>query len=408
MAKKKEPDNLDELIKELTKTATAEELLGDSGLFKELKKRLIETALDAEMTEHLGYEKHSSDGRGTGNSRNGKTSKRIIAASGEMEIEVPRDRQGDFEPQLVRKRQVRLKGFDEKVLSLYARGMTNRELQDHLEEIYEVTVSPGLISRVTDAVLDEVKAWQNRPLDAVYPIVYLDAIHLKIRTDGRVQNRAVYVALGIDLTGKKDLLGLWIGESEGAKFWLNVLTELNGRGVQDILIAAVDGLTGFPDAIASVFPKTEVQLCIVHMVRNSLRYVSWKDRKAVASDLKKIYSAATVEAAEQALDAFEEKWSEQYPMAAKSWRERWENVIPLFGYPEPIRKVIYTTNAIESVNSQLRKVTKKRGAFPTDDSVRKILYLAIQRASKKWTMPIRDWPTALNFLSIVFEGRVPA
>ena len=408
MAKKRKPDNLDELIEELTKTATAEELLGDSGLFKELKKRLIETALDAEMTEHLGYEKHSSDGRGTGNSRNGKTSKRIIAASGEMEIEVPRDRQGDFEPQLVRKRQVRLKGFDEKVLSLYARGMTNRELQDHLEEIYEVTVSPGLISRVTDAVLDEVKAWQNRSLDAVYPIVYLDAIHLKIRTDGRVQNRAVYVALGIDLTGKKDLLGLWIGESEGAKFWLNVLTELNGRGIQDILIAAVDGLTGFPDAIASVFPKTEVQLCIVHMVRNSLRYVSWKDRKAVASDLKKIYSAATVEAAEQALDAFEEKWNEQYPMAAKSWRERWENVIPLFGYPEPIRKVIYTTNAIESINAQLRKVTRKRGAFPTDDSVRKVLYLAIQRASKKWTMPIRDWPTALNFLSIVFEGRVPA
>ena len=408
MAKKKEPDNIDELVKELTKTATAEELLGDSGLLKALKKRLVETALDAEMTEHLGYEKHSSDGRGTGNSRNGKTSKRIIAASGEMEIEVPRDRQGDFEPQLVRKRQVRLKGFDEKVLLLYARGMTNRELQDHLEEIYEVEVSPGLITRVTDAVLDEVKAWQNRPLDAVYPIVYLDAIHLKIRTDGRVRNRAVYVALGVDLTGNKDLLGLWIGESEGAKFWVNVLTELNGRGVQDILIAAIDGLTGFPDAIASVFPKTEVQLCMVHMVRNSLRYVSWKDRKAVARDLRKIYSAATVEAAEQALDAFEEKWNERYPMAAKSWRERWENVIPLFGYPEPIRKVIYTTNAIESVNSQLRKVTKKRGAFPTDDSVRKILYLAIQRASKKWTMPIRDWSAALNFFTIVFEGRVPA
>jgi len=408
MAKKKEPDNLDELIEELTKTATAEELLGDSGLLKELKKRLVEKALDAEMTEHLGYEKHSPDGRGTGNSRNGKTSKRIIDASGEMEIEVPRDRQGDFEPQLVRKRQVRLKGFDEKVLSLYARGMTNRELQDHLEEIYEVEVSPGLISRVTDAVLDEVKAWQNRTLDAVYPIVYLDAIHLKIRTDGRVQNRAVYVALGVDLTGNKDLLGIWIGESEGAKFWVNVLTELSGRGVQDILIAAVDGLTGFPDAIASVFPRTEVQLCMVHMVRNSLRYVSWKDRKAVARDLRKIYSAATVEAAEQALDAFEEKWNEQYPMAAKSWRERWENVIPLFGYPEPIRKVIYTTNAIESINAQLRKVTRKRGAFPTDDSVRKVLYLAIQRASKKWTMPIRDWSAALNFFTIVFEGRVPA
>ena len=406
MAKKKEPDKLDKLITELTKDATAEELLKDSGLLKELKKRLLETALEAEMTEHLGYEKHSPDGRGTGNSRNGKTSKRIIGANGHLDIEVPRDRNGNFEPQLVRKRQVRLEGFDEKVLSLYARGITTRELQDHLEEIYEVEVSPALISRVTDAVLDEVKAWQNRPLDAVYPIVYLDAIHLKIRTDGRVQNRAVYVALGVDMTGNKELLGLWIGENEGAKFWLNVLTELNNRGLKDILIAAVDGLTGFPDAIASVFPRTEVQLCIVHMVRNSLRYVPWKNRKAVARDLKKIYSAATVEAAEQALSAFEEKWSEQYPMASKSWRDRWENVIPFFGYPEPIRKVIYTTNAIESLNAQLRKVTRKRGAFPTDDSVRKILYLAIQRASKKWTMPIRNWPEALNFFSIVFEGRI--
>ncbi len=406
MAKKKEPDKLDRLITELTKDATAEELLKDSGLLKELKKRLLETALEAEMTEHLGYEKHSPDGRGTGNSRNGKTSKRIISANGDLDIEVPRDRNGNFEPQLVRKRQVRLQGFDEKVLSLYARGMTTRELQDHLEEIYEVGVSPALISRVTDAVLDEVKAWQNRPLDAVYPIVYLDAIHLKIRTDGRVQSRAVYVALGVDMAGNKELLGLWIGENEGAKFWLNVLTELNNRGLKDILIAAVDGLTGFPDAIASVFPKTEIQLCIVHMVRNSLRYVPWKNRKAVARDLKKIYSAATAEAAEQALCAFEEKWSEQYPMAAKSWRDRWENVIPFFGYPEPIRKVIYTTNAIESLNAQLRKVTRKRGAFPTDDSVRKILYLAIQRASKKWTMPIRNWPEALNYFSIVFEGRV--
>ena len=324
-----------------------------------------------------------------------------------MEIEVPLDRNGDFEPQLIRKRQVRLPGFDEKVLSLYARGMTTREIQGHLHEIYDVEVSPALISRVTDAVLDEVKAWQNRPLDAVWPVVYLDAIHLKIRTDGRVQNRAVYVALGINLTGNKELLGLWIGESEGAKFWLNVLTELNNRGVQDILIASVDGLTGFPEAIGSVFPKTEVQLCIVHMVRNSMRYVPWKFKRAVLKDLKKVYKAATVEEAEQALDAFEEAWGEQYPMAAKSWRSRWENVIPFFGYPAPIRKVIYTTNAVESLNAQLRKVTKKRGAFPTDNSVRKVLYLAITRASKKWTMPIQDWPAAMNYFSIVFEGRVP-
>ncbi len=406
MAKKK-PDDIDKLVGELTKNATAEELLKDSGLLKELKKRLVEAALDAEMTEHLGYEKHSPDGHGTGNSRNGKTSKRVIGADGDMEIDVPRDRNGDFEPQLIRKRQVRLQGFDEKVLSLYARGMTTREIQGHLEEIYDVEVSPALISKVTDAVLDEVKTWQNRPLDAVWPVVYLDAIHLKIRTNGRVQNRAVYVALGINLTGNKELMGLWIGESEGAQFWLNVLTELNNRGVQDILIAAVDGLTGFPDAIGSVFPKTEVQLCIVHMVRNSMRYVPWKFKRAVLKDLKKVYKAATVEAAEQALDAFENAWGQQYPMAAKSWRSRWENVIPFFGYPEPIRKVIYTTNAVESLNAQLRKVTKKRGAFPTDDSVRKVLYLAIVRASKRWTMPIQDWPGALNYFSIVFEGRVP-
>jgi putative transposase len=285
--------------------------------------------------------------------------------------------------------------------------MTTREMQGHLQEIYEVEVSPALISKVTDAVLDEVKAWQNRPLDPVWPIVYLDAIHLKIRTDGRVQNQAVYLALGINLSGKKELMGLWIGESEGAKFWLNVLTELSGRGVQDILIAAVDGLTGFPDAIGSVFPKTEVQLCIVHMVRNSMRYVPWKFKRAVLKDLKQVYKAATVEAAEQALDAFEKSWGEQYPMAVKAWRSRWENITPFFGYPEPIRKVIYTTNAVESLNAQLRKVTKKRGAFPTDDAVRKVLYLAITRVSKKWTMPIQDWPAAMNYFSIVFEGRVP-
>jgi putative transposase len=407
MAKKKNPDKLDKIIEDLTQDATAAELLRDGGLVKELKKRLIETALEAEMTDHLGYEKHSPDGHGSGNSRNGRTSKRVIGEDGDLEIEMPRDRKGDFDPQLVRKCQVRLPGFDEKVLSLYSHGMTTRELQEHLEEIYEVEVSPSLISRVTDAVLNDAKAWQNRPLDAVYPVVYLDAIHLKIRTDGRVQTRAIYVALAIDLTGNKQLLGLWIGEAEGAKFWLKVLTELNNRGVQDILIAAVDGLTGFPEAIAGVFPKAEIQLCIVHMVRNSLRYVPWKNRKAVAKDLRKIYRAPTVEAAAQALDAFEEKWDEQYPMAAKSWRTRWENVIPLFGYPEPIRKVIYTTNAIESLNAQLRKVTKKRGAFPTDDSVRKILYLAVSRVSKRWTMPLQDWPAALNFFSTAFEGRVP-
>ncbi len=406
--KRKEPDEVDKLVGELTKNATAAELLQDGGVLKDLKKRLVETALEAEMTEHLGYEKHAVDGRGSGNSRNGKMVKRVLDGDGELEIAVPRDRNGEFEPQLVRKRQVRLPGFDEKVLALYSHGLSTREIQEHLREIYGVEVSPALVSRVTDAVLSDVQAWQNRPLDAVYPIVYLDAIHLKVRTDGRVQNRAVYVALGVDLTGNKDLLGLWIGEAEGAKFWLNVLTELNARGVRDILIAAVDGLTGFPEAIASVFPKTEVQLCVVHLVRNALRYVPWKHRKAVARDLRTIYTAATAEAAAQALDAFEATWGAAYPMAAKAWRGRWENVIPFFGYPEPIRKVIYTTNAVESLNAQLRKVTKKRGAFPTDDSVRKVLYLAITRVSRRWTMPIQDWSTALNFFSILFAGRVPA
>jgi putative transposase len=408
MAKKREPDHLDKIVEELTRNATAAELANDPSILRELQKRLVEAALEAEMTDHLGYEKHSADGDNTGNSRNGTSSKRILDASGEFVIDVPRDRIGAFEPQFVRKRQVRMPGFDEKVLALYATGLTTRQIEASLKEIYGVDVSPALISRVTDAVLDEVTAWQNRPLDAVYPIVYLDALHLKIRTDGRVQNRAVYVALGVTMAGNKDLLGMWIGEAEGAKFWLNVLTELNNRGVRDILIASVDGLTGFPEAIGSVFPKTEVQLCIVHMVRNSLRYVPWKNRRAVARDLRKIYTAPTAEAAGQALTAFEAAWGDQYPMAAQTWRSRWDNVTPFFAYPEQIRKVIYTTNAVESLNAQLRQVTRRRGSFPTEDSVRKVLYLAIARAAHRWTRPIQDWAAALNYFSIVFEGRVPA
>ncbi len=407
MAKKKE-DNLDKVLDALTEDATAEELLSESGLLNELKKRLVERVLDAEMKDHLGYEKHSAAGRNTGNSRNGVSRKTIKGADGEYEIETPRDREGTFDPQFVRKRQVRMPGFDDKVISLYSHGMTTREMQGHLQEIYQVEVSPALISKVTDAVLDEVKQWQNRPLDAVYPVVYLDAIHLKIRTSGRVINRAVYVALGINLEGNKELMGLWLGEAEGAKFWLNTLNELQNRGVKDILIAAVDGLKGFPEAIESVFPNTEIQLCIVHLIRNSLRYVGWKLRKAVANELKTIYKAPTAEAAAQALDAFEAAYGEQFPMVVKTWRSQWENVIPFFAYPEPIRKVIYTTNAIESLNASLRKVTRKRGAFPTDDAVRKVLYLAINRVSKKWKRPIKDWPAALNYFSIVFEGRIPA
>jgi len=400
-------DEADKLIDEMIAGKTPEEIVGEGGLLQALTKRVYERALEGEMTHHLGYPPKAPEGRNSGNSRNGKTSKTVKTGAEDVALEIPRDRNGQFEPQLVKKHQRRLPGFDEKVLALYARGLTTRDIQSHLEEMYDSDVSPALISAVTDAVLDEVTTWQSRPLEAVYPIVYLDAIHLKMRHSGQVKNQAVYLALGINLEGYKELLGLWIGEQEGSKFWLNALTQLKNRGVQDILIACVDGLTGFPDAIETAYPKAQVQLCIVHMVRNSMRYVPWKNRKTVAKDLRKIYRAPTVEAAAQALDAFEQKWGAQYPMAAKSWRARWENVIPLFGYPEPIRKVIYTTNAIESLNAQLRKVTKKRGAFPTDDSVRKILYLAIRRVSKRWTMPLQDWAAALNFFSTAFEGRVP-
>ena len=402
-----EPNEVDQLLDQMLKGKTPEEILGKDGVLKGLTKRLVERALEGEMTSHLGYEKHAAEGRGTGNSRNGATPKNVLTGSGELEIEVPRDRNGEFDPQLVKKGQRRLPGFDDKVIALYARGLTTREIQGHLMDLYDVEVSPTLISNVTDAVLEDVRAWQSRPLDAVYPILYLDAIHLKLRTSGAVQNQAVYVALGINLEGQKDLLGLWVGESEGAKFWLNVLTELRNRGVRDILIACVDGLKGFPEAIENLYPQTQVQLCIVHMVRNSLRYVSWKERKAIALALKTIYAAPTAEAAEQALEAFAQRWDRRFPSISKSWRENWQRVIPFFAYPPEIRKVIYTTNAIESINATLRKVTRKRGSFPNPDSVRKVLYLAIQKASEHWARPIRDWVAALNHFTLMFEGRVP-
>lgn len=399
-------DEADKLIDELISGKTPEQIVGEGGLLKALAKRVYERALEGEMTHHLGYPPQSPEGRNTGNSRNGKTTKTIKTSSEDVDLEIPRDRNGKFDPQIVKKYQRRLPGFDDKVLALYARGMTTRDIQGHLEEMYDSEVSPALISAVTDAVLEEVTTWQSRALDAVYPIVYLDAIHLKMRQSGQVKNQAVYLALGITLEGYKELLGLWIGEHEGAKFWLNVLTELKNRGVQDILIACVDGLSGFPEAIETAYPKTQVQLCIVHMVRNSLKYVSWKDRKAVAADLKTIYSASNVAAAEEALAAFEAKYQDRFPQIARSWRSCWMNIIPFFGYPPEIRKVIYTTNAIESMQAQLRKVTRNRGSFPTADSVRKVIYLALQRISQKWKRPIKDWVAALNHFSIMFEGRV--
>jgi len=384
-----------------------EDLIGEHGLLKQLTKALVERALEAEMEAHLGHGKNEAVTNAAKNTRNGKSSKTLKGEFGELPVEIPRDRHGSFEPQLIPKHQTRWNGFDDKILSLYARGMTVREIQSHLEEMYGTEVSPSLISSVTDAVIDEVKAWQSRPLDTLYPIVYMDCIHVKVRDSGAVRVKAVYLALGINLAGEKELLGIWIAQTEGAKFWLQVVTELKNRGVLDIFIACVDGLKGFPEAIETVYPKTAVQLCIVHMVRYSLNYVSWKLRAEVAAGLKTIYTAATQEEAEQRLDEFEEEWGVDYPSIVKSWRSNWQRIIPFFDYPPEIRKVIYTTNAIESVNMSLRKITKNRGSFPSDDALLKLFYLAINNISKKWTMPIRDWKAALNRFNIQFEDRMP-
>jgi putative transposase len=375
---------------------------------KELTKRLLERAMSAEMTEHVGYEKHDATGDNTGNSRNGTSAKTIKGTFGTMPIEVPRDRNGTFEPQIIEKHQTRFTGFDDNIISLYARGLSTREIQQNLEEIYHVEVSAGLISNVTNEVIEEVKTWQNRQLDEVYPIVYMDAIQFKVRDSGHVKNKAVYLAIGMTMDGLKEVLGLWIAQTEGAKFWLQVVTELKNRGVKDILIACVDGLKGFPEAIESVFPQTVVQLCIVHLVRHSLNYVNWKERKEVARDLKTIYTSATDVEAEQRLAEFSMKWDAKYPMIAKSWHSNWARVIPFFAHPEEIRRVIYTTNAIESLNMSLRKVTKARGSFPNDDAVFKLLYLALRNIAKKWTKPVHDWKAALNRFAIIYENRLPA
>ena len=385
-----------------------EDLLGETGLLKQLTKALLERALQAELTDHLGHKKHAPVVNRSGNARNGASAKTIKGNFGTLPIEIPRDRDSSFEPAIISKGQTRFAGFDDKIISLYARGLTTRDIQGHLKEIYGVEVSPSLISTVTDAVADEVKIWQNRPLDALYPIVYMDAIRVKCRDNGHVINKAVYLAIGITMDGVKEVLGMWVSENEGAKFWLQVVTELKNRGVQDIFIACVDGLKGFPEAIETVFPDTQVQLCIVHMVRYSLKYVSWKQRKEVAADLRTIYQAPTAEQAEVNLDAFAAKWDTTHPTISQSWRRNWERVIPFFAYPAEIRKVIYTTNAIESINMSLRKVTKTRGSFPNDEAMFKLLYLALNNIAKKWTMPIRDWKAAMNRFSILFEDRMPS
>ena len=404
ITQKKTDALLDELLKGCR---TPQDILGEHGLLKQLTKRMVERALEAEMSDHLGYEAYAPEGRGTGNSRNGKTKKTIQSDAGQFEIEVPRDREGRFEPQLVRKRQRRLDGFDDKVLALYARGLSTREIQAQLEELYGVEVSATLISNVTDAVYEEVRAWQSRPLAAVYPILYFDALYVKSREDGPVKNKAVYLALGINLAGEKELLGLWMNETEGAKFWLSVFNDLKSRGVEDCFIACVDGLKGLPEAIEAVFPRTQVQLCIVHKVRGSLKYVPWKERKAVAADLRAIYAAATLLEAEQALERFSQRWDDKYPAITPSWRADWQRLTVFFDYPQEVRKVVYTTNAIESLNYSMRKVLKNRGAFPNDESILKLMFMGLKNVARKWTRPIRDWKAALNQFVILYGDRVP-
>jgi putative transposase len=376
-------------------------------LSREILKITVQASLNAEMDEHIGYTKHSPDGYNSGNSRNGYNRKTLKGDHGEIEIDTPRDRNGSFEPVFVAKNQTRLTKFDDQILLLYAKGMTTRDIVETFAELYGADISPALVSQVTDAVLEKVVEWQTRPLDSVYPILYLDCIVVKIRQDKRVINKAVYVALGVNIHGHKELLGLWMSDNEGAKFWLSVLTELKNRGVKDVFVACVDGLTGFPEAIATVFPKTQVQLCIVHMMRNSLAFVSWKDRKAIAAGLKTVYQSITVAEAEQELDVFARQWDKQYPSISASWRRHWVNLIAFFDYPDEIRKVIYTTNAIESLNSVIRKATERRKLFPSDQSAMKVVYLAIEQAAKRWSMPIHNWKPALNQFMMLYEDRLP-
>lgn len=401
MTREIKPEVLDELLSGLSKP---EDLLGDEGLFRQLKKALMERALGGELTHHLGYEKGDPGGRRSGNSRNGHSSKTVLTEEGEIDLSIPRDRAGTFEPQLVPKGVTRLEGFDDKVISLYARGLTVREIQGHLKELYGTEVSPDLISRVTDAVLEEVKEWQSRPLDACYPVVFFDALRVKIRDEGLVRTKAVYVALALDVEGHKHVLGLWIEQTEGAKFWLKVMNDLKTRGLADILIAVVDGLKGFPEAIGAAFPETIVQTCIVHLIRNSLAFVSWKDRKQIMPDLKAIYRAENAEAALDRLEAFEASWGARYPAIGASWRRAWEHVIPLFAFPPDIRKMIYTTNAVESLNRSLRKIIKTRGSFPSDEAATKLLFLAIRNAGVHWKRPI-EWTAAMGQFAVLFGER---
>jgi putative transposase len=397
----------DEVIDELLAGAkTEEEIAGPGGLLAQLTKRLVERALEVELTEHLGYEPHCEPEGGAGNTRNGSTPKTLITDQGRVPIDAPRDRDGSFEPQLVRKRQRRFKGFDDKILALYSRGLSTRDIEAHLEEMYGVKVGRELISKVTDAVMEDVREWAKRPLEDVYPVVFLDALVLKIREGGTVQRKACYLALGVTVDGDRDLLGMWFQDTEGAKFWMQVLNDLKQRGVRDILICCVDGLGGFPEAIEAIFPKTSVQTCIVHLIRSSLKYVPRREREQVARDLKPIYTAVDADRAHQALERFDEKWGKRFPVITQAWLDSWEYVIPFLAFPDEVRRVIYTTNAIEALNRQLRKAIKTKGSFPNEDAARKLIYLAVRNATPQWTR-CRNWTTALLAFKIHFGDRLP-
>lgn len=399
---------LEQLKADLANAKTYDDLMGKNGAIKNLIAKTIETMLEEELSEHLGYEKYSSLGRNSGNSRNGKTKKTIKNENGQIEISVPRDRNSEFDPIIVKKYERTIGPIEDKIISMYAKGMTTRDIRSHIEEIYGINISPTLVSNITDKIVYLAEEWQNRPLEKIYPIVFFDAIHYKVRDEEthKVLTKAAYTCLAVDLEGKKDLLGLWISQSEGANFWLNVLTELRNRGVEDILIACIDGLSGFPDAINSVFPKTEIQLCVIHQIRNTLRYVASKDQKQFMKELKEVYKAPTEKAALANLDFLEKNWGKKYTLAIKSWRKNWANLATFFKYPEEIRTIIYTTNAVESVHRQFRKVSKNRALFPNDDALKKMLFLAYRDLSKKWTMPLRNWAIVLSVFSIYFSDRL--
>ena len=409
LAKKKEKDVIDRMLDQIDfHGMTAEELAGENGLLKQLTRRFYSRALDAEMDEHLGYKKNDNAGDNSGNSRNGYTTKTVITEDNDtIEIQVPRDRNRTFDPVIIPKHEKRTPLFNDQIISMYSFGMSTRDIQRHLQQVYGVEVSPETISNITESVMADVREWQNRPLEKSYPILFLDALRVNSRQDGKNINKALYVALAINWEGRKEVLGLWLADTEGAKFWMSVLTDIKNRGVEDILIACMDGLTGFPDAVKAVFPNTHIQHCIVHMIRNSTKFVSYKDLKAVCRDLKEIYSAINAESGHEALEEFGKKWNDKYPMIQASWERNWNDLIEFFNYPKDIRRAIYTTNAIESLNFSLRKVTRNKSSFPDDNSIYKVMYLAIKNASARWTMPIKDWGLAVNQFAILFDGRVP-